>query len=166
MKFASNHHWWTCQAARRKPSLEGRWLPLAGLGSLIAVVILSAWRFEPMAGRPAAAAAPATRGPADFRQLPAVRIGLRADAAGHLAAISINGRPISNTGELQAEIKAFLGPATDATVEAELDCDGKLRYEEMQRTVAAISGFPSADGRTMIPLVDRVKFLPRRSTTN
>jgi hypothetical protein len=162
MNFASNRRWWTHQAARCNPFLESRWLPLAGLGGLIAVLVFSAWRFEPTAESPAADAAP-TGFPPDFRQLPAVRIGLRADAAGHLAAISFNGRPVRDAADLQSEIRAFLGPATDATVEAELDCDSKLRYEEMQRTIAAISGYPSADGRTMVPLVDRVKFLARRN---
>jgi hypothetical protein len=33
----------------------------------------------------------------------------------------------------------------------------------MQRTIAAIAGYSSADGRAQVPLVDRVKFLPRRS---
>jgi hypothetical protein len=82
---------------------------------------------------------------------------------GRLAVISFNGRDVRDAAQLREQIKEFLGPATDATVEAELDCDSKLRYEDMQRTVAAISSYPSADGRTMIPLVDRIKFLPRRN---
>ena len=163
MKFAGSRRWWVRAAERRNPSLEGRWLPLFGLGGLIAALIFSAWRFEPMAVDAETAAASRTNGPADFRQLPAVHIGLRSNAAGHLAAISFNGRPVRDATELRAEIKTFFGPATDATVEAELDCDGKLRYEDTQRTIAAISGYPSADGRTMVPLVDRIKFLPRRS---
>jgi hypothetical protein len=130
---------------------------------LMAALIISALRFEPMPGE-ADAVAPTPSGvPADFRQLPAVRIGLHANATGRLAAISFNGRPVRDADELRARIRVFLGPATDATVEAELDCDGNLRYEDTQRTITAISGYPSADGRTMVPLVDRIKFLPRRS---
>jgi hypothetical protein len=163
MKFAGNRRWWGRAAVRRNTSLEGRWLPVLGLGGLIAALIFATWRFEPIVENSTAVAAPPTNGPADFRQLPAVRIGLRANAAGRLAAISFNGRPVRDANALRAEIKTFLGPASDATVEAELDCDGKLRYEDTQRTIAAISGFPSADGRTMVSLVDRVKFLPRRS---
>jgi hypothetical protein len=146
----------------RYPPLDGRLLPFVGLSGLIVALIISAWRFEPIAESRAAAAKPSASVPADFRQLPAVRIGLRADAAGRLAAISINGRPVRDRAELCDQIKALIGPATDATVEVELDCDAKLRYEDMQRTIAAISGFSSADGRTQLPLVDRVKFLPRR----
>jgi hypothetical protein len=160
MKFTNNGRWWTRDAGRIR-SLESRWLPLVGIGGLIAALIFSAWRFEPMSDSPVAAASPAS-GPADFRQLPAVRIGLRANATGHLAALSFNGRAIGSITELRAAIKAFVGPTTDATLEAELDCDGKLRYEDTQRTIAAISSYPSPDGRTMVPLVDRVKFLPQR----
>src|SRR5580704_1721812 len=163
MKFANNRRWWVRAAERRNTSLEGRWLPLLGLGGLIAALTFAAWRFEPIAENSTAAAAPPTSGPADFHQLPAVRIGLRSDAAGRLMAITFNGPPVQDDNELRAEIKTFLGPATDATVEAELDCDGNLRYEVTQRTIAAISGYPSADGRTIVPLVDRIKFLPRRS---
>src|SRR5208283_6114307 len=102
-------------------------------------------------------------GPADFHQLPAVRILLRADAAGHLASIAFNGQPVKDAANLNAEIRAFLGPAAgDATVEAELDCDGHLRYEHAQEIIAAISACPAADGRTMVPLVDRIKFAPRQ----
>jgi hypothetical protein len=41
-----------------------------------------------------------------------------------------------------------------------LDCDGNLRYEDTQRTIAAISTCLAADGQTLVPLVDRVKFVP------
>ena len=128
-------------------------------------MIFSAWRFGPAAeevpGDTSAAANDA--GPADFHQLPAVQIRLRADAAGRLASIAFNGRPVKDVADLRAQIRAFLGPAAaDATVEAELDCDGHLRYEHTQQIIAAISACPAADGRTMVPLVDRVKFSPRR----
>ena len=74
-----------------------------------------------------------------------------------------NGRPVKDVADLRAQIRAFLGPAAaDATVEAELDCDGHLRYEHTQQIIAAISACPAADGRTMVPLVDRVKFSPRQ----
>ena len=102
--------------------------------------------------------------PADFYQLPAIRIRLRADAAGRLASIALNGQPVNDVANLCGQIGAFFGPAAaGATVEAELDCDGHLRYEHTQQVIAAISACPAADGRTMIPLVDRVKFSPRRS---
>ena len=92
--------------------------------------------------------------PADFHQLPAVQIRLRADAAGHLASIAFNGRPVKDVADLPAEIRAFLGPAAgEATVEAQLDCDGPLRYEHTQQIITALSACPAADGRTMVPLV-------------
>jgi hypothetical protein len=65
--------------------------------------------------------------------------------------------------DLRSQIRTFMGPAAaDATVEAELDCDGSLRYEQTQQIITAISVCPAADGRTSVPLVDRVKFSPRK----
>ena len=146
MKFTAKRRlWWTREAATREHSLEGRWLPLLGLGGLLTALIFSAWRFGPAAeevpGDVSAAANDA--GPADFHQLPAIQIRLRADAAGRLASIAFNGRPVKDVADLRAEIRAFLGPAAaDATVEAELDCDGHLRYEHTQQIITAISACP------------------------
>jgi hypothetical protein len=161
MKFVGDHRWWTRAASRRNSSLDGVLLPLLGLTGLLAAFVFAAWRFEPAGGDFAAADVPETSAPADFHQLPAVRIALRADAAGRLAAISFNGHLVRDPAELRAQLEAFRGSAKDATLEAELDCDGKLRYEETQRTIAAISSCLAADGRTLVPLVDRIKFLPR-----
>jgi len=166
MKFAANQRrWWTRRAAAHEHSLEGRWLPLLGLGGLLLALILSAWRFGPGTEEiPRNAwAAGSDAEPADFHQLPAVQIRLRADAAGHLASIALNDRPVKDAADLRRQIQAFLGPvAAAATVEAELDCDGGLRYEHTQQIIAAISACPAADGRTMVPLVNRVKFSPRQ----
>ena len=101
--------------------------------------------------------------PTDFHQLPAIQIRLRADVAGQLASIAFNGRPVKDAADLRAQIRTFFGAAAaDATVEAELDCDGQLRYEHTQQIIAAISACSAADGRTIVPLVDRVKLSPRR----
>ena len=167
MRFAADQRrWWTRGAATHEHSLEGRWLPLLGLGGLLTALIFSAWRFGPAAEEaPGGASAVAgDAGQPDFHQLPAIQIRLRADAAGGLASIALNGRPVKDAADLRAQIRTFLGPAAaDATVEAELDCDGRLRYEHAQQIITAISARPAADGRTMVPLVDRVKFAPRRS---
>ncbi len=136
-------------------------LPTLTVGGVVAALVLSGWRFEPAKEESAADDAPQMNGQPDFHQLPAVRVTLRADAAGHLAAISFNGHAVQNAAELREQIKAFRGSAKDATIEAELDCDGNLRYEDTQRTIAAISSCLAHDGRTMLPLVDRVNFLPR-----
>jgi len=124
------------------------------------MLIFSTW-LGPQ-GDDQSAAAAVNNSPADFHQLPAIRVRLAADTAGHLAAISLNGQPVRDAAELRTRIKEFLGAETDATVEAQLDCDENLRYEELQRAIRTIASCPSADGRTMVPLVDRVKFLPRR----
>ena len=166
MNFTANPRcWWTRGAAMYDHSLEGRWLPLLGLGGLLMALIFSAWRFGPAAEEAPSDVSTVANdtGPADFHQLPAIQIRLRADAAGRLASIALNGRPVKDAADLRAQIRAFLGPAADATVEAELDCDGHLRYEHTQQIITAISACPAADGRSMVPLVDRVKLSPRRS---
>jgi hypothetical protein len=163
---AGGNHWWMRGAAAHDHSLEGRWLPMLGLGGLVATMLIAAWRYH--AASEAGAAAPPVAahatGPADFHQLPAVQIRLRADAAGRLSSIAFNGRTVRNAIELRAAIREFLGPAAqDATIEAELDCDGRLRYEDTRQVIDAISAYPASDGRTMVPLVDRVKFSPRKN---
>ena len=166
MKFIANpKHWWTRAAARRGYSLESCWLPFLGLGGLLLALTLPAWRMGPKeeAMNGEAPAAVSADKDADFHQLPAVRIRLRADAAGKLASIAFNDRAVDGVGELREQIRAFRGPiAANATVEAELDCDGRLRYQYTQQIIAAISACPAADGRTMVPLVDRIKLSPRR----
>jgi hypothetical protein len=166
MKFAANErHWWTRGAAAHEFSLAGRWLPLMGLGGVVMTLVFTAWRFGPAAeGIPGGVWAAANDvGPSDFHQLPAIQIRLCADASGRLASIAFNGRPVTDAADLRAQIRTFLGAAAaDATVEAELDCDGRLRYEHTQQIIAAISACLAADGRTIVPLVDRVKLSPRR----
>jgi len=160
MRFTNNRRWWRRDADRPASSLEGRWLPLLAIGGMMTALVFLAWRFEPIDENAAAASPASGTNPADFHQLPAVRVTLRANAAGRLAGIFFNGRPVRDTAELREQIKAFRGAATDATIEAELDCDPNLRYEDMQRTVREISSYPSAAGP--VPLVDRIKFLSRR----
>jgi hypothetical protein len=132
---------------------------------MVLTLVFLTWRFD-AAGNEAPAAPPAASnppGPADFHQLPAVHICLHADASGRLAAIEFNGRPVRDAVDLRAQIREFLGPAAqDATIEAEVDCDGSLKYEYTQQVINTISVCPAADGRTMVPLVDRVKFVPRK----
>jgi hypothetical protein len=160
MKFTNNRRWWSRAVERPIPSLEGRWLPLFAIGGLLAAIVFSTWHVETIDQNAAAGSPPAGNRLADFPQLPAVRVTLRADAAGHLVAIFFNGRPVRDAADLREQIKAFCGAATDAKVEAQLDCDANLRYEETQRIVREISSYPSAAGPA--PLVNRVKFLPRR----
>lgn len=159
MKFdANDRHWWTRGAAAHEHSPQACWLPVLGLGGVLITLIFPAWRFDPLAEEVLGNASVAA-GAADFHQLPAVHVRLRADAAGRLASIDFNGRPVKGADDLRGQIRMLLGTvAADATVEVELDCDGQLRYEHTQQIIAAISAYPAADGRTMVPLVDRIKF--------
>jgi hypothetical protein len=162
MRFASDRHWWTHDALGGRHSLEGRLLPLLPVGAILVMLILSAWRFEPAENLAAGEPPTTERTPANVHQLPAVHIRLVADSAGHLSAIALNGRPIRDTAQLRDEIKTFRGAMTDATVEAEVDCDGKLRYDDTRQVVAAISSYRTGNNGASVPLVDRIKFLPRR----
>jgi len=146
-------------------SLDARWLPLLGLAGVLTALVFLPWRFDPNEVPLPEDVATATSDsePADFHQLPSIEIRLRADAKGNLASIALNNQLVKNVDDLREQIRRFLGPsAADATVEVELDCDGHLRYEHTQRIVAAISARPAADGRTMVPMVDRIKFSPRK----
>ena len=165
MRISENErHWWTRGAVSRQHSLETCWLPLLGLGGVLTALAFLVWHVNPAADQPPGDTSAAVNDarPVDFHQLPAVRVRLCADARGRLAEIDCNGRPVKDAAALRAEIRAFAGPAADATVEAELDCDAHLRYEDVQQTIAAVSVSAAADGRTMVPLVNRVKFAPRK----
>jgi hypothetical protein len=164
MKFIPNHRrWWARGSATSGHSLQNIWIPLLGLGGLLTAFVFLTWRadsaMDTVAGDDLVRGSVFERG--DFHQLPTVRIRLRADAAGRLASIACNGQPVRDVEDLRAQIRAFAGPNTDATVEAELDCDGHLRYEHTQKIITAISAYAGTDGQTKVPLVDRVKFSPR-----
>jgi hypothetical protein len=164
MRFtADNGRWWTQAAAEPDVTQAyGIWLPLLSLGGLLTAILFSAWRFDPAAGagpmKPLSSSTPT----ADVQQFPALQVRLRADAVGRLASIALNGRAVRNGAELRTQIRDFFGPAAEATIVVELDCDGNLRYEDAQQTIEAISACTAADGRT-VPLVNRVVFAPRRS---
>ena len=169
MKFSVNaRHWWTRSTATEQWSLDDRWLPLLGLGGVLTALLFSVWCCGPSALTAEeivkdATVATAAAMPGDFHQLPAVHIRLRADAAGTLASIALNGQAVKDIDDLRGQIRAFLGPtAANATVEAELDCDAHLCYEQVQQIVAAISAYAATDGRSMVPLVDRIRFSPPR----
>jgi biopolymer transport protein ExbD len=104
--------------------------------------------------------------PPSIRQLPTIKIRLRAGADGSLADIRLNRRPLANLDELRSALRAILLGDDDLPAPAgsgpqiELDCDYNLRYAETLRAIAAVCGDRTDDGRTR--LVDRLKFAPRR----
>lgn len=134
----------------------GRWIPALVLGGLVTLLILPAWQFAATKQAP-----PSQPIAGEAHRLPTAHIRLQADASGRLAAIAVNGQAIKDIPDLQTHIRQLAGKPS-ATIDVELDCDPQLRYEHTQQTIAAISTYKSADGRT-IRQVDRVKFSPRRS---
>ena len=113
---------------RSLQTLAGRpFAAAAHVGTLVAALVFTAWRSEPDGQDSAVAGFSPFSRPTDFHQLPAVRVTLR-DAAGRLAAILFNEHPLRDAAELRRKIEGFCGSAAGATVEADLDCDGNLRY--------------------------------------
>lgn len=114
MKFSVNaRHWWTRSTATEQWSLDDRWLPLLGLGGVLTALLFSVWCCGPSALTAEeivkdATVATAAAMPGDFHQLPAVHIRLRADAAGTLASIALNGQAVKDIDDLRGQIRAFL----------------------------------------------------------
>jgi len=102
-------------------------------------------------------------------ELPAIRIQLLADKSGELAGIQIGERPIGTFKELRAQIRGLCaadrGPA-DATAspEVEIDFDYNLKYEFVVDAVTAISGYPAEDKRTVVRMIEKIRFGTLRRT--
>lgn len=136
--------------------------PMVSLAFLLVVFFLLSARLCPPEGDLAMKAGGASHPTADFRQLPTVKIRLKADAKGGLASIAMNERPLKSFDELRAEIRAIVR-AAGGSPEVELDCDYQLDYEHTMKAVTSVSGYLAEDGKTPVKLVERVKFAPRRT---
>lgn len=137
-------------------------LPMLNICFLLVLMIMLLLHSLPREGDFAIkAASAAVRSSTDFGQLPTIKIRLRADAQGTLAGISMNQRTIKNLDELAAEIRAIVHDA-GGSPEVEFDCDYNLSYDATMRAITAVSGYVADDGRTLVKLVDRIKFAPRR----
>ena len=88
---------------------------------------------------------------------PAIRVRLTADAQGELTGIRMDDRSVGSLQELQDQIRRS---ALDvgAPAEVEFDCDYRLRYAHILRAIATVSSYRADDGKTMLPLVEKVKF--------
>ncbi len=49
-----------------------------------------------------------------------------------------------------------------ASTEVELDCDYKLRFESIIDAITAVSGYVASAGRSIVKLIEKVKFSPPR----
>jgi len=98
-------------------------------------------------------------------QFPPIKITLRADGDGSLAAILMGERAVGSFRELHEEIRGIVGDdagpgSIAANTEVELDCDFKLRYEYVIDTISAVSGYVHQG--QIIKLIEKIKFSPPR----
>ena len=103
----------------------------------------------------------------DEMQIPPVKVRLHADRHGNLAGIQMGQRALTTFGELQRQIREVAGldrgpGATSADAEVELDCDYNLKFEYVVRALTAISGYMADDGRTIVRMIEKIKFAPPR----
>ena len=114
---------------------------------------------------------PNSAGPPRENFLPPLRVNLRADEAGELAAIEINGRSCGQSFDaLRSQVFSFVGGETGAgslaeEAEVELGFDRHLRYEYMVRAVETVSAFLD-ENRKVQPLIRRVRFTPVDGTSD
>ena len=109
--------------------------------------------------------------------LPPIRVTLRANAAGDLAAIQLGQRSLGAANlsaafhELHEEIRGIVGDDSGpgsiaAETEVELDCDYQLKFSYVIEAITAISGYvdKGPDGRTkVVKLIEKIKFAQPRS---
>ena len=91
----------------------------------------------------------------------AIRVRLTADAQGDLTGIRMGERPVGSLQELQNQIRRN-SAVTGGAGEVEFDCDYRLRYAHILRAIAAVSGYRADDGKTTVPLIEKVRFAPPR----
>jgi biopolymer transport protein ExbD len=92
--------------------------------------------------------------------VPPLLVVLHADEHGGLASLELNGRSLSGTDQLHAQIVALLGhdAALAAGTEARLACDEHLAYEHTIAAVTALTGQRLPTGEIQ-PLVSKVRFV-------
>ncbi len=95
-----------------------------------------------------------------------LKLRLRSDSEGHLAGMSLNDADLgTNFDELRARIVSQLGSSApgedDEGPEIEIDTDYNLRYENVIKSITAVSGYK--DGNGVVKLIEKIKFAkPRR----
>ena len=103
----------------------------------------------------------------DEDKLPPMKVRLRATDSGQLAQISLNDTSFGvDFSKLHAYIIGLIGDqrgpgSAQDTAEIELDCDYGLHYENVIKTVTAVSGYINDEG-DIVKLVEKIKFAPPR----
>jgi biopolymer transport protein ExbD len=109
----------------------------------------------------------AQEGTPDMAQLPPLKVRLVCGEGGRLTAIRLGDRPIKDFRDLHMQIRQIVGdqrgPGSVAeTTEVELDCDYDLRFESVIDAISAVSGYIADDGRSIVKLIEKIKFAPAR----
>lgn len=100
----------------------------------------------------------------DDKQLPPMKLRLRASPTGNLAEIALNDRTFSAWRDLHNHVAGIIGDdrgpgSIQSTAEIEIDADYNLRYEHVISAVTAVSGANQPNG-SVIKLVEKIKFTP------
>ena len=113
--------------------------------------------------------APSSEGsPDDDQPLPPMTVMLRAADDGSLASIRLNERNLGNDfAALRSMIIDLVGDESGpdgegVTAEVEIDGDYHLKYEYTMGAVTAISGYIDPQSRTVIKLIEKIRFAPAK----
>jgi len=98
--------------------------------------------------------------------IPPIKVRMRANADGSLAALSMGEAPLESMQQLHDQLLAIVGGSTapgggGSEVEVELDCDYGLDYQNVIMAITAVSGYIDKEGKPRT-LVDKIKFAPPR----
>jgi biopolymer transport protein ExbD len=101
----------------------------------------------------------------DDAQIPPVKIRLRADKSGDLVGMLMGQRVVHSFKDLRHEIQRLCGTdsgpaAASGSPEVEFECDYNLKYDYVVDAVTAISGYPANDDRSIIRLIEKIRFAP------
>jgi biopolymer transport protein ExbD len=96
-----------------------------------------------------------------------ITVRLTAASDGRLAGICLGQRPLNSFAELRSAVRGICGPdrgpgSRAETAEVELDCDYDLKYEYVISAIDALSGYVADDGRSIVRLVEKIRFAPPR----
>jgi biopolymer transport protein ExbD len=96
-------------------------------------------------------------------ELPSVKIQLLANSNGELAEIRLGNRAIGSFKELRRQVRELCnvdrGPAGGgATPEVDIGFDYNLKYAYVMDAVTSISGYVADDKRTVIRMIDKIRF--------
>lgn len=110
---------------------------------------------------------PPGAGPAQSEILPDIKVRLIGAADGTLASLKLGDRPLGNDPaafrRLNHEILQLVGGPNAPRrqdLEVEIDADDHLNFDYVVKAIGACSGRLSADGRTIIRYVEKIKFAP------